>query len=128
MAYSVEICKIRSRIWNYYHCAVGEGMCFLMKLMGRSKLRDLAVSGTDSVSGAIAALCAELASATWNSPTDVRERYPAALVDSGLIRIPIGEGHCVDLIANYDTGMILVEFAGLVAKASKPHRLRGKAT
>lgn len=101
-------------------------MRFSMKLMGASKLRELAVSGADGMPGAIAALCAELAAATWGSPMDVEERYPVALVDDGSIRIPIGEGYCIDLTANYDTGMILIEFAGLTRKSAKRQRSRGK--
>lgn len=113
-------------MWNYYHCVTGEGMRFSMKLMGMSKLRDLATSGADVMSGAAAAMCAELTSATWNSPEDVMELYPFALVNGGSICVPMGERHCVDLIVNYHTGMVFIEYAGLAGKASQARRPRGR--
>jgi hypothetical protein len=97
-----------------------------MKLIGTSKLAVLATSGVQGMSGAAAALCAELAAAIWYSPENVMDRYPAALVDGASIRIPIGEAHCVDMIANYDKGMILIEFAGPIGKAARARQLEGR--
>lgn len=89
-------------------------------------MKNLAASGADGMSGAVAALSAELATIVWRSPAEVREFYPTAVVESGSIRIPISDGHCVDLIANYDTGMILIEFAGRLGEAAKFDKPKGR--
>jgi hypothetical protein len=111
-------------MWNQFYCAAGNGMRFSMKLMGTAKLGDLATSGTDGISGAVAALYAELAAATWATPADVISFYPNAVVDADFIRVPLGERYCVDLIANYHAGMILIDFAGPVEKASSIRQLK----
>lgn len=95
-----------------------------MKLMGTSKLRDLAVSGVDGLSSSVAALRAELAAGKWETIEDVRSQYPAAVVDGAYVRIPIGDMHCVEIIANCDAGMILIEYAGSVGTAS--HKAHGR--
>lgn len=84
-----------------------------MKLMGASMLSKLAASAGDRLpSGAVAALRAELDAAAWNGPADVLDQYPAATIDTDVITIPMGDGHCVCLVANYKTGMVAIEYAG----------------
>ncbi len=99
-------------------------MRFLMKLMGTSKLGDLAKNGTDGISGAVAALCAELATTIWATPADVISFFPLAVVDSAFVRVPLGESYCVDLVVNYHAGMILIDFAGPTEKAPSIRRLK----
>lgn len=95
-----------------------------MRLMGRSKLAKLA--RVDGVSGAVAALCAEIEDASWSSPTEVRGMYPNASVDGKLIRIPIGGTHCVNLVASYTEAVVLVTFADLTSNAPRAHGPKGR--
>jgi hypothetical protein len=83
-----------------------------MKLMGMSKLRALSLDGADGVPGAVAALCAELTAAVWSTPENVVESYPTALVEGNRVQIAVCSEYAVELIVNYQTGMVLVEFAG----------------
>lgn len=64
--------------------------------------------------GAVAALRAELEAATWDGPSDVLNQYPMAVIDDDVITIPLGDEYCVSLVANYKSGMIVIEFAGSV--------------
>ena len=101
-------------------------MRFTMRLMGKSKLAALARSGVDGMSGAVAALCAELEDARWTCAASVAEAYPRATVDGGNIRILLGPGHCVDLLARYDEEMVLIKFAGTAAKAPRVGGAKGR--
>jgi hypothetical protein len=86
-----------------------------MKLMGASMLSKLAVkAGVEMPSGAVAALRAELEAAIWAGPADVLDQYPAAVIKGDAVTIPLGDGHCVSLVANYKSGMIVINFAGRV--------------
>ncbi|MDH7972517.1 hypothetical protein QH494_10015 [Sphingomonas sp. AR_OL41] len=96
-----------------------------MKLMGTPKLRNLATSGTDEMSGAVAALCAELVAIDWKSPGDVVRQYPRAHVDGVSVRIQIGDAHCVDLIVNYRAGIILIEQAGAAGESTAARAPQG---
>lgn len=97
-----------------------------MKLMGMPILRLIVTSGVGEA-GAAAALYAELEAAVWKCADDVAVQYPNAVIDGGSIRIPIGEAHCVDLIANYDAGVILIESAGLVSATGDSRSSERKA-
>jgi hypothetical protein len=97
-------------------------MCDAMKLMGASMLSRLAaMAGADIPRGAVAALHAELEAATWDACYDVLDQYPTAMINGDVITIPMGEGHCVCFVANYQSGMIVIEYAGRA-------RSRGEAT
>lgn len=88
-------------------------VCDAMKLMGASMLSKLAArAGAEIPSGAVAALRAELEAAVWDGPADVLDQYPAAAINKDVIIIPMGDGHCVCLVANYKSGMVVVEYAG----------------
>jgi hypothetical protein len=88
-----------------------------MKLMGMPNLRNFIASRAGEA-GAAAALYAELEAAVWKCAEDVAIQYPNAVIDGRSIRIPLDEAHSVDLVANYDAGVILIEFAGLVRSAT----------
>lgn len=90
-------------------------MCDAMKLMGTSMLSKLAARARSGIPcGAVAALRAELEAATWDGPSDVHDQYPLAVIDDNVITIPLGDEHCVSLVANYKSAMIVIEFAGSV--------------
>jgi hypothetical protein len=83
-----------------------------MRLMGIAKLEGLAKCGVDGMAGAVSALLSELAVTQWRTEAEFVARFPFASCGTGGVRIPMGEAHCVELIIKYDTGMVLVAFAG----------------
>ncbi len=96
-----------------------------MKLMGASMLSKLAArTGAEMPSGAVAALRAELEAATWDAPTDVLDQYPAAVIEGDAVTIPLESGHCVRFVVNYESGMIVFEYAG--RKRSRGHATAGR--
>lgn len=66
---------------------------------------------------AAAALCAELEDARWTNEKAVARAYPKAIIKDGSVRIPVGSDHCVELLVNYEAGMVLVVFADLIGSA-----------
>lgn len=97
-----------------------------MRLMGISRLAELISSGAGVAPGAVAALCAELEDACWDSPSSVVDMYPKAAINGSSIRIPIGSSHCVDLLVRYSDDMILITFAGATSKAPRPRGAKGR--
>ncbi|MGX7874695.1 hypothetical protein ACVDG5_019735 [Mesorhizobium sp. ORM6] len=96
-----------------------------MKLMGTSKLKQLACSCSEEVSGAVSALVAELEDGRWPTAAELVRSYPSAIVDGAHVHIPIEDGFCADLIVNFETEMMLIEFGGAAA-ASKHARKKGR--
>lgn len=90
-----------------------------MRLMGIVKLETLAKCEVDGIAGAVSALISELAVAQWRSEADFVAQFPLASYDKGLVRIAMGDAHYVELIIKYDTGMVLVAFAGATARGQK---------
>ena len=86
-----------------------------MRLMGIAKLEWLAKCAVDGMAGAVSALLSELAATQWRTEAEFVAHFPFAKRDNGVMRIPMGEEHCVELIIKYDTGMVLVAFAGATA-------------
>src|SRR5690242_708906 len=86
-----------------------------MRLMGIAKLDGLSKCGIDGMAGAVSALVSELAVMQWRTEAEFVARFPFASCGPGGVRIPMGEAHCVELIIKYDTGMVLVAFAGATA-------------
>ncbi|WP_213740495.1 hypothetical protein [Bradyrhizobium sp. dw_411] len=83
-----------------------------MKLMGISKLAELLRSAGDVLDGAIPALVAELEAGSWESTEEMAEFFPAAVVDGMKVRILLGPGYRVDLLADCQAQMILIDYAG----------------
>ncbi len=83
-----------------------------MKLMGISKLVELAHRARDALDGAVPALVAELEAGKWQSMAEIADFYPSAVIDGIKVRIPLGGGHRVDLLADCEGQMILIEYAG----------------
>jgi hypothetical protein len=98
-----------------------------MRLMGIAKLEGLARCGIDGVAGAVSALISELAVAQWRSEEEFVAQFPFASCGNGVVRIPIGEAHGVELMIKYDVGMVLVAFAGATAKGRKTDTTRSWA-
>jgi hypothetical protein len=98
-----------------------------MRLMGIVKLKALADCGVDGMSGAVSALISELVVAQWHSEAEFVAQFPLASCDKGLVRIAMADAHYVELIIKYDTGMVLVAFAGATAREHKTGTTRRRA-
>jgi len=83
-----------------------------MKLMGISKLAELAHRTGDALDGAIPALVSELEAGAWRSLAEIAEFFPTAVIDGIKVRIPLTGGYRVDLLADCEAQMILIEYAG----------------
>jgi hypothetical protein len=83
-----------------------------MKLMGMSKLAKLARNARQALDGAIPALIAELEAGAWRSTEEMAAFFPAAVVDGMKVRIRLDAGYRVDLLADCEAQMVLIEYAG----------------
>jgi hypothetical protein len=95
-----------------------------MKLMGISKLVELAHRAGEALDGAIPALIAELEAGTWSSMDEIADFFPAAIVDGIKVRIPMDGGYRVDLLADCKAQMIFIEYAG-TRSAARAIKMRG---
>lgn len=83
--------------------------------MGIARLEALANSGVDGMAGAVSALISELAFTQWRTEAEFVARFPFASCGEGGVSIPMGNAHCVELVIKYESGMVLVAFAGVKA-------------
>lgn len=83
-----------------------------MKLMGISKLVELVRHAGDALDGAVGALVAELEAGTWQSMTEIADFFPLAVIDGIKVRIPLDGGYRVDLLADCEAQMVLIDYAG----------------
>jgi hypothetical protein len=83
-----------------------------MKLMGISKLDELSHHAGDALDGAVSALVAELEAGAWRSMAEIADFFPSAVLDGIKVRIPLNGGYRVDLLADCETQMVLIEYAG----------------
>jgi hypothetical protein len=92
-----------------------------MKLMGISKLAELARRAGEALDGAIPALIAELEAGKWRSMDEIADFFPAAIIDGIKVRIPMDGGYRVDLLADCKAQTIFIEYAGTrnAARTSK---------
>jgi hypothetical protein len=92
-----------------------------MKLMGISRLTELTHRAGEAMDGAVPALIAELEAGTWGSMDEIADFFPAAIIDGIKVRISMGGGYRVDLLADCEAQMIFIEYAGArsATRASK---------
>src|SRR5258706_16423577 len=83
-----------------------------MKLMGISKLNELAHRAGDALDGVVSALVAELEAGTWRSMAEIADFFPSAVIDGIKVRISLNGDYRVDLLADCEAQMILIEYAG----------------
>jgi len=83
-----------------------------MKLMGISKLDELAHRAGGVVDGAVSALVAELEAGTWRSMAEVAESFPLAVIEGIKVRISLKGAYRVDLLTDCEMQMVLIEYAG----------------
>lgn len=98
-----------------------------MRLIGKTRLMDVARSAADDLRNAVLALSAELGAATWQSDEEVRIAFPSATFTGHRVEIHLDERHCVVVAFSYEVGVALVEFVGLKVECSyTPRTTRGK--
>jgi hypothetical protein len=90
---------------------------FAMKLMGISRLDELAHRAGDALDGAVPALVAELEAGAWQSMAEIADFFPSALINGIKVRIPLNGGYRVDLLADCEAQMVLIEYAGAGSEA-----------
>ncbi|MES0090091.1 hypothetical protein [Mesorhizobium sp. M0030] len=88
-----------------------------MKLMGILRLHELACRVRNGLDGAVPALVAELEAGSWRSMAEIAAFYPTAVIDGIRVRIPLGGGYQIDLLADCEAQMVLIEYAGATSGA-----------
>lgn len=83
-----------------------------MKLMGTTRLDQLAHSGGSALAGAVAALHAELKAAVLPDAPAFLELYPSAKVNGSEVKIAIDGENSVVALVDYRTGCMLIKDAG----------------
>ncbi|MES0001844.1 hypothetical protein NKJ90_24150 [Mesorhizobium sp. M0051] len=83
-------------------------------------MHELARRARDGLDGAVPALVAELEAGSWRSMDQIAEFYPSAVIDGIKVRILLDGGYRIDLLADCEAQMVLIEYAG----ATMGHALR----
>ncbi|RWK65594.1 MAG: hypothetical protein EOR85_24585 [Mesorhizobium sp.] len=99
-----------------------------MKLMGISRLHELARRARDGLDGAVPALVSELEAGSWRSMAEIAQFYPSAVIDGIKVRIPLNGGYRVDLLADCEAQMVLIEYAGATSGARTTGKAGSKVT
>lgn len=100
-------------------------MRFVMKLMGIGRLMSLALSSGPAVGGSVRALTAELEHGSWKDSSEVRLQFPHSGFDDPCVTVCLDAKHCVALIFNYDSQIVLVKSAGRCESSKSPRRESG---
>lgn len=97
-----------------------------MKLIGISRLRELVRRARGNLDGAVPALVAELEAGSWRSMAEIAEFYPSALIKGIKVRIPLNGDYRVDLVADCEAQIVLIEYAGATTAARATHKTGSK--
>ena len=107
-------------------CLLGRpGYENLMLVSGRIRLIRLLRGALGDLAADLRAFLAELEDAEWSSEKAALKAYPNAEVDAHRLTIPLDEQHCVVVAVNYQSGIALIEFAGLKADRLRNPLRRG---
>lgn len=87
----------------------------LMRVSGRIRLIRLLRSALGDLAADLRAFLAELEDSEWTSEEAALKAYPHAEIDAQRLVISFDEQHCVVVAVNYQSGIALIEFAGLKA-------------
>ena len=84
-----------------------------MKICGSERLKNFIATCSDA-KVAIQSLYCELENLNWNSPAEIKLRYPAAYIgDDGCVVFRVGNGrYCVFIRINYPVGIVFICFVG----------------
>jgi hypothetical protein len=97
-----------------------------MKLMGAIRLFE--ISGiTPAARGACAALCAELQDGAWLDAAAVTAAFPGARWEEHRLVIALDEKFCAVVAFNFESGIVLIEFAGRRADRAGSRQSRRRA-
>lgn len=97
----------------------------LMLVSGRIRLIRLLRGALGDLAADLRAFLAELEEAEWTSEKAVLKAYPHAEVDAHRLTVPFDEQHCVVVAVDYQSGIALIEFAGLKADRLRNPLRRG---
>jgi hypothetical protein len=97
----------------------------LMRVSGRIRLIRLLRGALGDLAADLRAFLAELEDVEWTSEKAALRAYPHAEVDAHRLIIPFDEQHCVVVAVNYQSGIALIEFAGLKAERLRNPLRRG---
>jgi hypothetical protein len=86
-----------------------------MRIAGKSRLIRAADGVSIETCGAYRAFHAELETARWRSLREVLSAYPDAEREADRLVVPIDGQHCVVVAINYQSGIALIEYAGVRA-------------
>lgn len=91
-----------------------------MKLIRRDILDQLSKNHADSRS-AISSLVREIEKAAWKTPQDIKDRYRSAsfLANNTVIFNVKGNAYRVEAVVAYQTGVVMVKWAGTHAEYSR---------
>jgi hypothetical protein len=96
-----------------------------MLVSGRIRLIRLLRGALGDLAADLRAFLAELEDAQWSSEKAALMAYPHAEVDAHRLTISLDEQHCVVIALNYQSGLALIEFAGLKADRLRNPLRRG---
>ncbi len=96
-----------------------------MRVSGRTRLIRLFRGALGDLAADLRSFLAELEDGKWTSEAEVLTSYPHADIDAHRLIIPFDEQHCVVVAINYQSGIVLIEFAGLRSEKSCNPQPRG---
>lgn len=99
-----------------------------MRVVGRIRLAALAEGAAPELRSAVSSLYAELHNTAWSSADDMAADYPAAQRFGHRFYISLCDQYCAVVVVNFETGIVVVESAGLnAARSSIVRQKRSKS-
>jgi mRNA-degrading endonuclease HigB of HigAB toxin-antitoxin module len=83
-----------------------------MRIAGKSRLIRASSGCSAETAGAYRAFHAELEAASWRSPKDVLAAHPNAKFETQSLVVSLDGQHCVVVAIDYETEIVLIEYAG----------------
>ena len=98
-----------------------------MRLMGAIRLLQIG-GATGATRGACSSLYAELQDGAWRNASEVSAAFPLATWEGDRLVITLDGEHCAAVAFGYESGMVLIEFAGLHTARPRPLQRRRKGS
>jgi hypothetical protein len=96
-----------------------------MRVSGRIRLIRLLRGALGDLAADLRAFLAELEECEWTSQDAILKAYPHAEVYAHKLIISFDDQHCVVVAINYESGIALIEFAGLKTDSLRNPLRRG---